>query len=149
MGFECRLRRVCRRFGSTLYRCCDTCRYACDSIRKVGNDLEAAVAALPRDLGPGDVILVKGVVPKALGRIALMLSGAGFAAGSSPARCSNGCPDHCGMLGGWVRPGFLSRVRSRSSPRRMSPETPTDYGFAGGRIRTRRDEAAPDCRYTR
>lgn len=79
-----------------------------DSIRKVGNDLEAAVAALPRDLGPGDVILVKGRGSQALGRIALMLSG-------RRVRCRVvTCPmfewvscDHCGMLErGWVRPGI-------------------------------------------
>lgn len=79
-----------------------------DSIRKVGNDLEAAVAAIPQDLGPGDVILVKGRGSQRLARIALMLSGrrVGCRIVVCPMFEWVSC-DHCGMLKrGWVRAGI-------------------------------------------
>jgi UDP-N-acetylmuramyl pentapeptide synthase len=46
-----------------------------EAITKAGNDLDHALAALPTDLGPDDVVLVKGRPRQRLGRIALAALG--------------------------------------------------------------------------
>ncbi|MBL9176049.1 MAG: hypothetical protein JNL10_21075 [Verrucomicrobiales bacterium] len=78
------------------------------AIRKVGNNLAAAVEALPGNLGPGDVILVKGRGSQRLARIALMLSGrrVGCRIVVCPMFEWVSC-DTCGLLErGWVRAGI-------------------------------------------
>ncbi|MGH8021662.1 MAG: Mur ligase family protein [Opitutaceae bacterium] len=46
-----------------------------EAMTKAGTDLARAIDALPSDLGPGDVVLVKGSPRQRLGRVALALSG--------------------------------------------------------------------------
>jgi len=114
-------RRLGERIGTTASQAIffgDNCRtYAAGAARgglprtaitKAGADLGAVVAALPSDLGEGDVLLVKGRGRQRLGRIALGLLGRDVRCriAACPIGSSTSC-DHCKMLERGWRPGEL------------------------------------------
>jgi UDP-N-acetylmuramyl pentapeptide synthase len=76
------------------------------SIAKAHDDLARALAALPKDLGEGDVVFVKGRGRQRLGRIALALVGRDVhcRVAACPLHAGVSCDD-CGMLERGWRPG--------------------------------------------
>ncbi len=77
-----------------------------EAMQKVGDDIAAVIAALPTDLGEGDVVLIKGRLKQRLGRVALALLGRKVKCriASCPIGDSITC-DKCELLeSGWKHP---------------------------------------------
>jgi len=89
-------RQNCERYGAGI-----AAAMHLEAVTKAGRDLKRALAAIPADLGEGDVILVKGRDNQRLGRISLALMGREVRCNIP--RCnvvdSTRC-DKCRMLGG-------------------------------------------------